>query len=183
MLLGCCTSKVRCSRVEPTRADPCGAVRGPRDAHTPGTSEDDARLVTAWALLSLFNVGFVFIASSVRSDCCTASLQQSQPRMVAVDALSVGVGALHSPPTPCLARGWYRGSSAPRAPAVGILWSDLRGRPPCDQVCAFFAQCASGSGIPEIKCFLNGMRNPDWLTFRTSTPFRSLERWRQGAEY
>ena len=38
------------------------------------------------------------------------------------------------------------------------------------QVCAFFAQCAAGSGIPEIKCFLNGMRNPDWLTFRTSNP-------------
>eukprot|EP00040_Diaphanoeca_grandis_P030627 m.181449 g.181449 ORF g.181449 m.181449 type:complete len:832 (+) comp32066_c0_seq2:159-2654(+) len=34
-------------------------------------------------------------------------------------------------------------------------------------LCAYFAQCAAGSGIPEIKCFLNGIRYPGWLDLKT----------------
>eukprot|EP00054_Salpingoeca_dolichothecata_P002909 m.24465 g.24465 ORF g.24465 m.24465 type:complete len:784 (+) comp13387_c0_seq1:82-2433(+) len=34
-------------------------------------------------------------------------------------------------------------------------------------LCTNFAPCASGSGIPEIKCFLNGIKRADWLTFKT----------------
>eukprot|EP00051_Salpingoeca_urceolata_P027820 m.483439 g.483439 ORF g.483439 m.483439 type:complete len:852 (-) comp22938_c0_seq1:252-2807(-) len=31
----------------------------------------------------------------------------------------------------------------------------------------FFAPTAAGSGIPEIKCTLNGVKRRDWLTFKT----------------
>lgn len=31
----------------------------------------------------------------------------------------------------------------------------------------FLAPCALGSGIPEIKCFLNGIRHPGWLNAKT----------------
>jgi H+/Cl- antiporter ClcA len=34
-------------------------------------------------------------------------------------------------------------------------------------VCAYGAQTAMGSGIPEIKCFLNGIRYDPWLSLRT----------------
>eukprot|EP00911_Craspedida_sp_UC1_P000290 UC1_evm1s221 len=34
-------------------------------------------------------------------------------------------------------------------------------------LCAYVAPSAAGSGIPEIKCALNGVKRRDWLTFKT----------------
>lgn len=34
-------------------------------------------------------------------------------------------------------------------------------------LCVYVAPSAAGSGIPEIKCALNGVKRRDWLTFKT----------------
>lgn len=33
--------------------------------------------------------------------------------------------------------------------------------------CFFFQPCAAGSGIPQIKCFLNGVKIPHVVRFKT----------------
>ena len=35
-------------------------------------------------------------------------------------------------------------------------------------LCGTFAPEAAGSGIPEIKCFLNGIKRPGWLNMKTA---------------